>query len=334
MHKPIRLFLILALSLLLRPALAQEGQPYAVLIGGLGGSPEYTEKFKQYLFESHRVLIEQFQYPEANVVVLGETSIKGEAFVDDVALAENIRARFSELATRVTPDDHVLVLLFGHGSFDGQNAQLNIPRRDLNDTDYADLIGALNAGRVVFVNTASASAPFIEAVSGPDRIVITATKSGTQRNETVFPKYLVEALASPAADFDKNGDLSVREVFVYASQMTTQYFESTNHLATEHPMLDDTGDRKGFRAEALEDNAEGNLAAVTYMKRRSAALAASGAVAGSTQQLREREDLEREIAALKSRKAGMEVNAYYAELETLFVRLARLNDALESGQNP
>lgn len=39
---------------------------------------------------------------------------------------------------------------------------------------------------------------------------------------------------------------------------------------------------------------------------------------------REKEDQERAVAALKSRKASMNVDAYYDELEGLMVRLARL----------
>ena len=322
---------ILALLLAPHSATAQEGQSYAVLIGGLGGSAEYTEKFQQYLFNTHRALVEDFQFPAGNVTVLAEAALSDLAFVNDVATAENIRARFDGLAGQVTAADHVYVLLFGHGSYDGENAQLNIPRRDLNDADYADLINALPAGRLIFVNTASASAPFIDVLSALDRIVITATRRGTQRNETVFPRFFVEALTSPAADLDKNGDLSVREIFRYAAEKTAQSFDETSHLATEHALLDDTGDGKGYRVEELDEAAEGNLAAVTYLKRRTAVLAT---VSGENRaeivaMLGEKDALERDIADLKSRKKNLNEDRYYAELETLFVRLARLNDRIE-----
>ena len=314
-----------------RPAVAQQGQSYAVLIGGLGGSIEYTEKFQQYLFDTHKALVEDFQFPAANVTVLAEAALGDLDFVADVSTAENIRAHFATLAAQVTAADHVYVLLFGHGSYDGQNAQLNIPRRDLNDTDYADLVDALPAGRIIFVNTASASGPFIDALSALDRIVITATRRGTQRNETVFPRFFVEALTSPAADLDKNGDLSVREIFQYAAEKTAQSFTETSHLATEHALLDDTGDGQGSRVEELEEAAEGNLAAITYLKRRAAVLAsvsgANRAVVAAL--LGEKETLERDIAELKSRKSRLGEDRYYAELEILFVRLARLNDRIE-----
>ena len=323
--------LLLLILLLPRPTVAQEGQSYAVLIGGLGGSADYTEKFQQYLFETHKALVDDFQFPAANVTVLAETAIAEEAFVDEVSTAENIRAHFTALADKVTPEDHVFVLFFGHGSFDGESAQLNIPRRDLNDADYGELLNALPAGRIVVINTASASAPFIDVLSAPDRIIITATRAGTQRNETVFPQFLVEAFTSPEADLDKNGDLSVREVFQFSAEKTARSFTETSHLATEHALLDDTGDAEGYRVEELDNAAEGNLAAITFFKRRTAILdtvseANREAVASL---LHSKEGVERDIAALKSRKNRLDEDRYYAQLEDLFVTLARLNDRIE-----
>lgn len=324
-------FLMLATT----PVEAQDvGQRYAVLIGGLGGSGDYTEKFQNYLFEGHKAFVEHLQFPPEQVIVLAETKLADLDFVTDVSTSENIRSYFADLATKVTADDHVYILLFGHGSYDGERAQLNIPRRDLSDADYAELVDALPAGRIVFVNTASASAPFIEVLSGPERIVITATRTGTQRNETVFPGFFVEGLASAAADMDKNSDLSVLEVFRYASEKAAQSFAETNHLPTEHALLDDTGDAKGHRVNELEEAAEGNLAAITFLKRGTTAmLATNGVNAGAVSQLlRDKEDIEREVAALKSRKNQLAEDIYYAELEVLFVRLARLNDTIEAGQ--
>jgi hypothetical protein len=313
--------------------LATAQDRYAVLIGGLGGSPEYTDQYRQYLFETHRVLTETFGFPAANVTVLAEQAISEEPFVADVSNAENIRAHFGTLASKVTDSDHIYVILFGHGSFDGEHAQLNIPRRDLNDTDYADLVGSLNAGRIVFINTASASAPFVDVLSAPDRIVITATRAGTQRNQTIFPTYLVEAFTSPNADLDKNGTLSVRELFQYAAEATAQSYEAANHLATEHALLEDTGDAKGYRVEELDEAGEGNLAAITTLRRGGAAIASLSAEDRATlgPLLQEKETIERDIATVKSRKNDLDEDAYYAQLETLFVRLARLNDRIEAG---
>ena len=316
------LFLLLTFAAL--PASAQER--YAVLIGGLGGDPAYSEAFQGYLVESHRALVEAFGIPPEHITVLAEPAAQGLRAVADVSTAENIRTTFSELAAEVEADDEVYVFLFGHGSYDGERAQLNIPRRDLHSGDYAALVDSLRAGTVVFVNTASASGPFAEALSGPGRVVVTATRTGTERNETAFPRFFVEAMTSPAADLDKNGALSVRELFAYASEKTAQSYEATGHLATEHALLEDTGDGQGHEADELGASGEGALAAVTYLGRRASLAAGDVATSGWA----EREAIERGVAELKSRKGQMDEDAYYAELETLFVRLARLNEGLSS----
>ena len=298
-----------------------------MLIGGLGGDPAYSEAFQSYLVESHRALVEAFGVPEANITVLAEPAAQGLDVVADVSTAENVRAAFVDLASKVNAEDAVYVFLFGHGSYDGQRAQLNIPRRDLHSDDYAALVDSLGAETVVFVNAASASGPFAEAISAPGRVVVTATRTGTERNETAFPRFFVEAMTSPAADLDKNGALSVRELFTYAAEKTAQSYEASGHLATEHALLEDTGDGQGAEADELDASGEGALAATTYLGRR-APLAEAGDAA--TSGWAEREAIEREVAELKSQKAEMDEDDYYAALETLFVRLARLNEGLSS----
>ncbi len=310
------------------PLFAQDGvgERYALLIGGLGGSPEHTEKFKGYLFDTRKALVEAMDVPSANVTVLGETGIKAEAFVDDVATAENIRLQFANLQQQVGPADMVLIVLFGHGSFSNGEAKLNIPRRDLSQHDYAALVDGLNASRIVFINAASASAPFVDALSGNNRMVITATRTGSQKNETSFPRFMVESLTSPATDRDKDGRISVSEVFLYTAEKTDQMFADNANLATENALLDDNGDQKGSRLGELADGVDGHLASITYLSGAAAGGAVATAVGSSAWQL-EKGEIELAIANLKSKKASMDVDVYYAELETLFVQLARGNVA-------
>jgi hypothetical protein len=308
---------------------AQEApQRYAVLIGGLGGTEEHTAAFQRYLLDTRRALVDYAGFEANNVVVLAES--EGTEFVTEVSGAENIRAQFETLASGMGPNDQVLIVLFGHGSHDGERAFLNIPRRDLSDVDYAALVDALPAERVVFVNTTSASAPFVQTLSAPERVVITATRSATQRNETIFPRYFVEAL-SEAGDLDKDGNLSVREVFAYAVEGVNRQFEEGGNVPTEHALLEDTGDGEAHRLEELDGAGEGNFAGVTYLRRHDAVLAQVNAPRDSPlgQMVLERERLERAIAELKSQKATLAEDDYYARLEVLFVELARLNDRIE-----
>lgn len=314
-----------------QPASAQEaGKRHVLLIGGLGGEPAYIDRFGSYLSDVRSLLVNRHGIPATDITVLAENALADRPFVDDVSTAENIRSAFDSIAEAATPDDHVYVMLFGHGSYDGAAAQLNIPRRDLTDADFSALVDQLDAGRIVFVNTASASGPFAASLSGPDRIVIAATATGTQRDETVFPRNLVEALRSPDADLDKSGSLAILEIFRYAAEETARSFQASGRLATEHAVIDDNGDGEPTRFDRLEGSADGALASITHL--RPARMLADVSEADLSL-LRERESLSREIADLKSRKAAMPEEAYYDALEEVLLSLARLNERLESGGN-
>ena len=90
-------------------------------------------------------------------------------------------------------DDLLLIVLIGHGTFDGVDAKFNLVGPDLDSADWAALLRPLS-GRVVIVDTTASSFPFMERLAAPRRIVITATDSAGQRFDTVFPGYFVRAL--------------------------------------------------------------------------------------------------------------------------------------------
>lgn len=301
---------------------ANAQERYALIIGGLGGAPEQTSRIASHLENTYNALVGPLGFENEHVTVLAERALAGGEYVHGESTAENIRGHFAELSNDLAPEDELYILLFGHGSYDGEQSALNIPRRDLSGNDYAALADDLQVNRSIWICTMSASGPFIQALSAPERIVITATRTGTQRNQTIFPEYLIEALVEPAADLDRDGNLSLREVFQYTAEQTARHYEHDGHLATEHSLLDDNGDREGTRVEMLDESTDGFAAGVTWLKR-------SQMLVGDPILVSERTTLEGQIALLKARKRELEVNTYYAELETLFIALARLNERIE-----
>src|SRR5262249_39588617 len=158
--------------------------------------------------------------------------------------------------------DLLFVLLAGHGSFDGTEAKFNLVGPDLSAAEWATMLKPIK-GRLVIVDATAASFPFLEQLSGPRRIVITATDSAAQRFDTVFPEYFIKALSDPAADIDKNGRVSVWEAFVAASMDVRRYFTQRGQLATERALLDDNGDGQG--REAGGDGVDGSTASRLYL---------------------------------------------------------------------
>src|SRR4029450_6101722 len=118
-------------------------------------------------------------------------------------------------------------------------------------------------GRLVVINTTGASFPFLAELSARDRIVITATNSTAQRYDTVFPDRFLAAMTDVAADLDKNGRVSVWELFADTSRTVARHYEQQGLLATEHPLLDDTGDGNGSEAPGSTPAPETNAPPIT-----------------------------------------------------------------------
>ena len=217
------------------------------------------------------------------------------------------------------PEDLVFITLIGHGTFDGKAAKFNLRGPDMTPADYDALLEKLRTKQIVFVNTSSASGPFVEALSAPGRTIVTATRNGAEHFATLFGGYFVDALTSDAADADKNKRISVLEAFEYARAETARAYEREGFLATEHALLDDDGTKEGSQTPAMA-GPDGKVAAVLSL-----------GVAGddglpSDPKLRalhlERRDLERRIESLRLLKENMDPKRYTSELEKLATAIA------------
>ncbi|HWP41917.1 MAG TPA: hypothetical protein VNO14_01690 [Blastocatellia bacterium] len=304
---------------------------FAIIIAGAGGEPAYTKKFTAQANDLYSALTNRLGFDEKNVFLLMEHEAGGpeNGAREKVAraTAEETRKAFESVRSAATAESFLLVVLIGHGSFDTQQAKFNLVGPDLTANDYAKLVSAIPARQVLFINCASSSGEFVKPVSGPRRIVITATRSGNEQNATIFAEHFIAALSDNAADADKNGRLSVMEAFNYATRLTADWYKQKDRLATEHALIDDNGDGVGHE-EAKEG--DGAIAKTTYLDSKTAEQA--GADAALARLLEERQRLEQEIEKLKARKDQMKQEEYEAQLEQLLVDLARVNQDIKSRQ--
>ncbi|MGI8566096.1 MAG: hypothetical protein ACR2LZ_06400 [Pyrinomonadaceae bacterium] len=301
---------------------AQESS-YAVIISGASGEENYAKQFAEWSESLRRALVEELNFAPEKIRMLSEKPSNGAVR----ATAEEVRRAFESLRVEATPESIVFVFLIGHGTFDGANAKFNLVGPDLPATAYDSLISALPARRVVVINTASASGEFIKPLAGKGRVIVTATKSGQERNATRFAGYFIEALTNPAADADQNKRVSVLEAFSYAAKLTDEMYKSAGRLATEHALLEDSGDGVGHPSLEAGDGA---LARTTYFNVPIATPAGGDNRAAKV--LAERTRLEEEIEQLKARKSQMPVSDYEATLEKLLIELAKLNQANKQKQ--
>ncbi len=308
------------------------GDRYALIVGGPGGLEEYTEKYFSQTSRMYDLLVNQLGYHADHVVFLFERVDYDSLNIQAVATAVNVRRAFRELGQKMSPQDQLLVFLVGHGSFGGTWSKFNLVGPDLRDLDFAELLNTLPTKRVVLINTASASGPFIERLSAEERVIVTATKSGMEHYETNFADFFLEALSSNHCDFNKDGRISMLEAFEFAREQQDRWFEEKRRIRAEHPLLDDNGDGRG--SEELEGAADGAWANRVFLNPVSEELKASVAKMRSgtptlADSLRlQKAALEEQIADLKARKTKMDVASYNQKLEALLVRLARVNRAL------
>jgi hypothetical protein len=291
---------------------------FLLIVVGLSGDPEHGELFQKWgtaLAEaSAKVGVTQDR-----LVYLADTK-EPAGRINGRATREEIDKALTAFSKTAAPEDVVYIVLFGHGSFDGQTARFNLPGPDITAAEFNTMIRRVPARNVVFVNTSSSSGPFVEALSAQGRTIITATRSGAEQFTTLFGGYFVEAFSSDTSDADKNGRISMLEAFQYAKAEVARAYEREGLLATEHAMLDDNGDKNGSQTPAAT-GADGKLAAALSL-----GSAADAAPLPDDPKLRalylERRDLERRVESLRLLKDSMPPAKYTSELERLVTDLA------------
>ncbi len=284
--------IVLALAM----AAAAPAATHYLTVTGLGGEPDYEQRFVGWAKDIGNAL------KDAGGGVQSQTLIAPRR--------EQLRRALEELAQRAQPDDELVLMLIGHGTYDGHEYKFNLPGPDVTAEELAALLGRIPAKRQLVVNTSSASGASLKALAGDGRLVISATRTGTEKNATVFARYWAEALREPAADTDKNETVSALEAFQYAERRVKSFYETEKRLATEHPVMEASG-----------------AAAFPLLRRGRNAAAALDS--GKAKLLAKKEDLELRIDRLKYNKAALAPEEYKKQLTALLVELAETQEELD-----
>ena len=284
---------------------ASHAATYALVVSGLGGEAQYDERF-QAQAGAISTAAEKLTGAKSRV-----TSLSGGSATRDA-----VRQAFKTLAGQCEKSDRVMIVLIGHASFDGAEYRFNIPGPDLTATELGQLLNQIEAGEQLIVNGTSASGAVVDRWRRDGRIIVSATKSGGERSATRFPQFWLEAVTGSAADINKDDIVTAAEAFDYASRRVAESFKADVSLATEHARMDGAGAAKFqvARLGAVELGA-------AELSVADAALAAL---------LEQRVRIERDIETIKERKAALDAEVYYDELEAVLVRLALLQKQIDS----
>ena len=288
-------------------AASVNAQTNLVIVSGIGGEPKFTQSFAAWSSALAQAASERGKLPDTSIVWLGDSSAStGKTrWYRGASTRANIEQTLARLAERGGRSSLILVLI-GHGSGEGADTRISLPGPDMTAADFARALSRFGERRVAFVNLTSASGDMLGVLAAPSRVVLTATKSAFQRNESQFARFFVDALAKDGADTDKDGRISLLEAFRFAEAETKRYYETDGKLATENAQLAD----------------QGQLASRFFFASAGPAAAGSGTSPRLASLYAERTTLDEQIQDLKRRKPTMAADAYDTALERLLLSLA------------
>jgi hypothetical protein len=293
-------------------------QTHLVIISGLGGDKKYVESFAKAAATLAEAGNKRFGIPDADVMWFGEDSVSTRPYFRGQSTKANIERALSQIATRAGAGDQLVVVVIGHGSGDGEATKISLPGPDLTAHDFSVLLGKFPSQRIAFVNLSSASGDMLPVLAAPNRVIITATKSAFERNESRFAEYFVDALSKDVADVDKDSRVSLLEAFRYATVETKRFYETDTRLQTEHAQLDDMGAKAGV-AEPDGRTGQGIFARRFFLD-------VAGRGSNDPQLVglyKDKFALEDRIDQLRVKKMAMQPEQYDDALEDLLVQLAR-----------
>ena len=315
------------LCLLVTPLFAPLGaqRTHLLIVSGLGGEPQYSEQFRTLALSLLDAARKRYAMPDSDVVYLAEEGAK-DPRIAGVSTKVNVEAALARFAKRSGAGDQMVLVLIGHGSGSQEDSKISLPGPDMSARDFARDLAAFGTQQVAFVDLTSASGDMLPLLSGANRIVITATKSSFERNESQFARFFVDALSKDVADTDKDGRVSLLEAFRYAVAETKRVYETDTKLQTEHAQFDDMGMKTGV-AEPDGREKQGLLARRFFLD--GGINARAGANDPQLAALyKDKFGLEDQIDQLRTKKASMSPDAYDDALEGLLVNLARKAKAI------
>jgi hypothetical protein len=161
---------------------------YFVTVAGLGGEADYQTRF-----DSEAANLDK-------IFKASGTGVHAYTLAGPDASRAKLLATLQQVAAAAKAQDDFVLILIGHGSYDGFEYKFDLAGPDISGEQLAEACNRIASRRQLIVNTTSASGGSVAALQRPGRAVIAATKTGTEKNATIFARYWVEALQDPAAE--------------------------------------------------------------------------------------------------------------------------------------
>jgi hypothetical protein len=307
---------------------------HAVVVSSASGNEEFKKKFWDWSSQMVEILTTEMKLPKEHIRFLTEDPSQGAGLATGKATKAEMTKALEGLRSQVKDGDDFLIFLIGHGSFDGSEYKYNLIGPDITGSELKHWLDRFSKQQVVLVATTPCSGILTKTLSGKNRVIVSATKSEFESNDTIFAQFFVEAFQGNKADTDKNTQVSILEAYLYTAQRVEAWYKERNRLATEHPLLEDNGDQTG-NARPSPANGEGLLAAKISLGTPSGVLTAQAAAdAETTPELQalnaSKHQLEGAIQDLKYKKDSLPEAEYAKQMESLLIQLAQTNQKIRA----
>ena len=251
---------------------------HVLIIGGTAGEKSFYDAFWSATSRFHELLINEYSYTQEHITFLFEDMGPSEesGIVDTESKREQVLAAFAELAETVQPSDRFLLFMLGHASRTGRgDLKFNLRGRDITEAEYVTLINAIPAERQILIFGFPYSGKLVTHLSKQGRIILTSSSPNEGYSlQAGFGNVFVDAFSAAANDIDRNGDISLLEAFLSLQTRTKDFYEKDGKVQSEHPHLDDNGDRDATRnlTAVTVETEDGALAEKTFLGTRRSAL--------------------------------------------------------------
>ncbi len=295
-----------------------------IVVAGTGGTIEYQKQFT----ECANLWEKACSEGNANYISIGLQSPGDSQDVNDLkVLQDTINNQEKE------GDTPLWLVLIGHGTFDGRNAKFNLRGPDVSSDVLAKWLEPIKRP-IAIINAFSSSSPFLNKLSGKNRVIISATKSGYELSYSRFGLYISNAIGELSADLDKDGQTSLLEAFLAASRHVEEFYSAEGRLATEHALIDDNADTLGTSADWYQGikpskKAMGTSSPDGYRANQFCLIPSTIERKLSPDLKTKRDNIEMEIIKLRDSKDQYSEDEYFSKLEKLSTEIARIYEQLE-----
>ena len=300
--------------------------PTVIVVVGAEGTPEYGQQFMAWAGRWQTAA----RRAEASFAVIGQNTAAQKSDHDQL---------LARLETEPKEGiDELWLVLIGHGTYDDRTVRFNLRGPDVEETELVRVLASFRRP-VIVVNCFACSGALLRRLSGPGRVVITATRSGREREFSRFGDYFSQAIMDPTADYDKDGQTSLLEAYLAASRRVAEFYRSDSRLATEHALLDDNGDALGtpadwFRGIQAVKKASDGASHDGYRAHQFVLVRSDLDRRITPELLARRGELEISVAELREKKNSLPEDEYFTQLEKILLELARIQEQVDQLPRP